>query len=211
MDFPSSILPFQSHPIPHEVLISLLHDYKNPNDKVHRWLKEGRLIALKRGLYIWRDPRQPHPELFSIANTLYGPSYVSCESALSYYGMIPEQVYTVVSVTFKASRVFRNGLGDFEFVKIPKSVYPLGIRLIELREGQLTQIATLEKALLDKVITTPGLLFRSAKAASEFLLENMRMDEDQLKIFDTKQINLWAEYAPKKESIHFLTEAISRL
>lgn len=211
MDFPSSIIPFQSHPIPHRVLISLLHDYKNPNDKVHRWLKEGRLIALKRGLYIWRDPRQPQPELFSIANTLYGPSYVSCESALYYYGVIPEQVYSVVSVTFKAPRVFRNEVGVFEFVKIPKSVYPLGTRLIELREGQLAQIATPEKALLDKVITTPALLFRSVKAASEFLLENMRMDEDQLKDFDTKQLNLWTEYAPKKDSIHFLTEAINRL
>jgi hypothetical protein len=59
-------------------------------------------------------------------------------------------------------------------------------------------VASPEKALCDKIITTSGLLIRSRKAAKEFLLENMRMDEDVLKQLNTKEITSWIKGSPKE-------------
>ncbi|MHA6697488.1 nucleotidyl transferase AbiEii/AbiGii toxin family protein [Chryseobacterium sp. A321] len=85
-----------AHPIPHQVLLSILHEYKRPNDKIHSLIQEQKLIPLKKGLYVWNS--DVLPENFSIANTLYAPSYVSVESALSFYGLIPERVFSVSSM-----------------------------------------------------------------------------------------------------------------
>lgn len=209
MGFEVSIQKYAEHPIPHQVLLSLLRDYKRPNDKIHSLIKEGKLISLKKGLYVWNS--NSLPENFSIANVLYNPSYVSLESALSFYGLIPERVFSVSSMTFKTSKKFTNALGNFEYIKIPTSYYSFGIKRISIRDGQFSLMAMAEKALMDKVITTAGIIIRSEIAAQKFLFENLRIDEDQLKSFNTKEMTSWAEFANKKESLLNVIKVIQNL
>ena len=89
------------------------------------------------------------------------PSYVSLESALSFYGLIPERVFSVSSMTFKTSKKFTNEFGNFEYIKIPTPYYSFGIKRISIRDGQFSLMAMAEKALMDKVITTAGIIIRS--------------------------------------------------
>ncbi len=204
-----SIQEFISQPLTHQLLVSLLKDYKRPNDKINELVKSGQLITLKKGLYVWNSANLP--ELYGIANVIFAPSYVSAESALSFRGLIPERVFSVVSMSFKQSKTFENQLGKFEYKKIPLSYYSLGIKREELRENQFSLMATAEKALMDKVITTSGILLRSVESAKVFMLENLRIDEDQLNLLDTELMKTWAEIAPKKESIKNLIKAIDAL
>lgn len=92
-------------PVSSVVLKSVLVDYKSVNTKIHTLEKGGELVRLKKGLYVVSPKvtgQQLQPEL--IANHLYGPSYVSMESALRYYGLIPERVYAVRSMATKHNR-----------------------------------------------------------------------------------------------------------
>ena len=204
-----AVQKFASQPINHQLLISLLKDYKRPNDKINEWVKQGQLITLKRGLYVWNSPQLP--ELFSIANVLQAPSYVSVESALSYHGFIPEQVFTISSISLNPSKKFNNDLGNFEFKRVPFPYYSFGVQKEQLRENQFALIASPEKALLDKVITTAGILFRSIAPTQTYLIENLRIDRDQLKKLDTQKMKTWLDDSPKKESINNLIKGIERL
>lgn len=172
-------------------------------------MNEGKLISLKKGLYVWNSDSLP--ENFSIANILYTPSYVSLESALSFYGLIPERVFSISSMTFKTSKKFSNALGNFEYIKIPTLYYSFGIKRISIRDGKFSLMATAEKALMDKVITTSGTNIRSEISAQKFLFENLRMDEEQVKIFNTKEMKTWLEFAPKKESLLNVIKVIEKL
>ncbi|WP_221406054.1 hypothetical protein [Epilithonimonas lactis] len=72
-------------------------------------------------------------------------------------------------------------------------------------------MATAEKALMDKVITTAGIIIRSEVSAEKFLFENLRMDDKQLKIFNTREMRNWLEFAPKKESLLNVIKVIENL
>jgi hypothetical protein len=205
----SSNTPFRNHPVTHQVLLSLLRAYKRPNDKIHEMLKKGELVALKKGMYMWNDALQIEP--FSIANALYGPSYVSAESALAYRALIPEQVFAFVSMTTKPSKKFTNKIGNFEYKHLPIPYYAFGIKYEKLGEEQFAQVATGEKALFDLIITTSGILFRSTESARAYLLESLRMEEEQLKTFDTATMQKWMIDAPKKKSLSFIIKAIASL
>lgn len=209
MNLENQIAPYQSQPISHQVLVSLLKYYKRPNDKIHELIKQEKLISLKRGLYLWNAAVLP--EQFSVANAMYGPSYVSAESALSYHGFIPEQVFSIVSMTLKNSKKFSNSFGNFEYIKLKPPYYTFGIQQVKLRENQFSLMATAEKAILDKVVTTSGIIFRSIESARIFLLENMRMEEDQLRLLNTKEMTTWIFDAPKKGSLEFVIKAIEEL
>ena len=124
--------------------------------QLSRWVKTGRLIKLHKGLYTLAGPyRKIKPEPFSIANRLKSASYVSLQSALARYGLIPEFVPVVTSVTTGRPRLIETPLGRFEFRHINKSFF-WGYQQIELMAGQTAFIARPEKAMLDLVYLTPG-------------------------------------------------------
>ncbi len=107
-------------------------------------VKSNLFIKLRNGLYILKDT---HPPLFTIANRLYRPSYVSLESALSFYGIIPETVYSITSVSTKATREFESEVGVFSYQKIKQEAY-VGYELKTIH-GEKVFIASAEKALAD--------------------------------------------------------------
>lgn len=118
--------------------------YNNSKSFINRNVKRKLLIKLKNGLYTLSSINVPK---FLIANKLYAPSYVSFETALSYYNIIPETVYTIFSATTKASREFEAQESNFTFHRIKKEAF-FGY-IPKKIDNIVTLIAEPEKALLD--------------------------------------------------------------
>jgi len=121
-----------------------------------RWTQTGRLYQLRRGLYALAPPFQkvkPHP--FLVANRLVRGSYVSCQSALAYHGLIPEYTPVTVSVTSGRPDRKETPLGIFEFHHI-QTAWLRGYRQVDLGGGQKAFLATPEKALLDLIYLYAG-------------------------------------------------------
>ena len=111
---------------------------------ISRNLKSGLFLKLRNNYYMLQDSHLP---LYAIANRLYQPSYISLESALSHYGMIPEVVYAVTSVTTKPTREFKTPTSVFSYQRIKKSVFA-GYSPVTI-EGSVVLLAEPEKALAD--------------------------------------------------------------
>ncbi|MDQ7029059.1 MAG: hypothetical protein Q9O62_04440 [Ardenticatenia bacterium] len=149
-------------------------DPRHVRRQLSRWVRAGRLYQLRRGLYALAPPYQkvkPHP--FLVANRMVRGSYVSLQSALAYYGLIPEVVPTVTSVTTARPGRWETPLGVFEFRHV-KPALLFGYRRLDLGNGQAAFVATPEKALLDLIYLTPG------GDAPEYLQELRLQNLDQL-------------------------------
>lgn len=193
-------------------MLDMLKDYKRPNDKISELIKGGELIPLKKGLYVSGVKTDlTGPEPFLIANHLWGPSYTSLESAMSYWGLIPERVYEVSSITIKLSKKYKTPLGRFSYRSMPLPYYSFGIRSVELSPGQVALVATPEKALCDKIITTAGLTLRSPAQTRSFLMDDLRIDPEWLHKFNLKELRSWIEDAPKKKSLRMLIKTLEKL
>jgi predicted transcriptional regulator of viral defense system len=144
-----------------------------------RWTKGGKLYQLRRGLYAIAPPFQkakPHP--FVVANLLQQASYVSTQSALAYYGLIPDTVRATVSVTAGRPERRETPMGVFEFRHI-RSEYLHGYRMVDLPGKEQALVATPEKALLDLVYLQPG--GDSPDYLNELRLQNLEiLDIDEL-------------------------------
>lgn len=124
--------------------------------QLSRWTKAGRIYQLRRGLYALAPPFQkvrPHP--FIVANRMVRSSYVSLQSALAYYSLIPEHVPILTSVATARPGRWDTPLGSYEFRHI-KTDMLYGYRLLDVGEGQQAFAASPEKALLDLVYLQPG-------------------------------------------------------
>lgn len=143
--------------------------------QLSRWVRARKIIQLRRGLYALAPPYQkvpPHP--FLVANYLSQPSYVSLQSALAYYGMIPEGVPVTTSVSTRRPYRWDTPLGIFEFRHVQVDLF-YGYDLISLSQKQQAFIASPEKALLDMVYLQPG--GDTADYLVELRLENLnRLD-----------------------------------
>jgi len=131
-------------------------DPDNIRRQLSRWTKARRLYQLRRGLYALAPPYQkvkPHP--FTIANRMVRGSYVSSQSALSHYGLIPEVVPVVTSVTASRRGQWETELGNFLFRHIKPELL-LGYVLLQLGGGQQALVAKPEKALMDLIYLTPN-------------------------------------------------------
>ena len=162
------------------LLLSGSVDAADVRRQLSRWTAAQRLYQLRRGLYALAPPFQkvkPHP--FLIANRMMRGSYVSCPSALAYYGLIPEHVPVVISVTTARPARWDTPLGRYEFRHVKSGLF-FGYRLIELDGAQQAFVATPEKAVLDLIHLqahgdSPGYL-------RELRLQNLdRLNLDELK------------------------------
>jgi hypothetical protein len=205
LDFLRLIKDYTNAPITRHVLLEILGEYKRPNDKISELIKNGELISLRRGLYVPGPATGlPIPESFLIANHLRGPSYVSLEAALSYWGFIPERTYEISSVTIKLSKKIKTPIGRFGYHQLPTPYYSYGIRSVELTTNQLVLLASPEKAICDKIVLTPMVNLRSIKQTRAFLMDDLRMDEHLLRTLNLEMISTWLEDAPKKSSLKML-------
>jgi hypothetical protein len=212
MEINQIIGTYAGQPLTHQLLTSWLKEYKRPNDKINTLKSEGLLKPIKKGLYI-AGPKitSSKPENGLLANHIFGPSYVSMDTALSYYGLIPERVYEIASMTTKASREFNTPVGLFTYTHLTLPYYAFGLNTVELAPEQFAVIACPEKALCDKIVSTSGLLLRSSISTRNYLVGNMRMEEDALKQFDRQMMKGWLDDAPKKESLQMIINMIEDL
>lgn len=111
---------------------------------IKRNVNSGLFIKLRNKFYVLNDTIPSH---FFVANKLYQPSYISLETALSHYGVIPEIVYTITSVTTKPTREFTTPIGAFSYQRIKQQAY-CGYQSVQLH-GSTVFLAEPEKALVD--------------------------------------------------------------
>jgi len=155
----------------------------DPDDvrrQLSRWVQTGRVIQLRRGLYTLPAPYRQSPiHPFLAANALLPGSYISLQSALAYYGLIPEYVRRTLSVTSRRPAEWRTPLGDFRFQHIASHLF-FGYQQVALPHNQQAFIASPEKALLDLVHLTPAGAERAYFA--ELRLQNLeRLDMERLR------------------------------
>lgn len=172
--------------VTHGNLVGLLADYRAPNDKIYRWMQEGALIPLKRGLYMVASgvtADTPASDILA-ANHVYGPSYVSLEYALFHHRLLIERPYQITSVTLRRGKIYDTPRGRFSYQRVPEDYYAIGILREQPTSRMAYLIASPEKALCDWLALTPGLSIHSVGGLRALLFEDMRLNEDTLHTCD---------------------------
>lgn len=144
-----------------------------------------------------------------IANHLYTPSYVSMSSALRYYGLIPEAVYTKQSMTLKHSRGFDTPLGRFEYTHISKKAFPIGLTSVKVDDYAFV-MATPEKALCDLIANSTNVNLRYMKDVEIYLEEDIRSDMEYFRRMDTEIFEDYVHVGKKAESIRTLLKWLEK-
>lgn len=163
-------------------------------DALTRWQKKGYVIKIRNGFYRLSDNKFDRESvLYWVANRLYNPSYVSLQSAFSYYNFIPEGVFQVTSVSAKANRKFSTPEGRFVYKNLkPELIF--GYNLVRT-EDLVYKLATPEKAVLDFLHLYPqyktesdmaGLRWNVLETEEKF---NYSRAEKYLKVFNSKALS----------------------
>jgi hypothetical protein len=178
----------------YQALLDGLREYSRPRDKITGLLRQGAIIRVKKGIYVFGERYRRRP--FSrevLANMICGPSYVSLDFALHYYGLIPERVEAVTSVIISRGRRFFTPVGLFIYHGVPMRAYPIGIDRVEIEAGRSFLIATPEKALADKIQADRGTAIRTQVEMRAYLLDSMRIDPEGLERLSSETILLIAD------------------
>ena len=149
-----------------------------------RWTKNGLLIRLRQGYYTFPEYKNKPDFVLYFANRIYRPSYVSLHTAMAFYGMIPEAVVQVTSVTSLKTASFNNDFGEYVYKSIHQKLM-FGYDLKPVADRWMLQLASPEKALIDLLYLYP--FYNTGQA-----LENLRLDEDFLQDdFDRKLLEMY--------------------
>jgi len=190
--------------ITHHMLLSQLKDYGAPANKIMRMVHAGELIPLNKGIY--ETDRTASP--ICLAASIYGPSYVSFEYALSHYGLIPERVVTITCATFKKRRrkTFENAFGMFTYQDVPSRVFPLELR-IKTENENAYRIASPEKALCDELYKAQPV--NSIKQLQVLLYEDLRIESLDFANLDH---DILKEMAPlyRKKNLQLLSKLLEK-
>lgn len=174
----------------HGTLLSILDEYRSPNDKIVRMIDDGLLLPIKKGLYAVSPEITGIPmSLPLVANLLYGPSYVSMDYALHHYGIIPERVVEITSMTTRRGKIYDLMVGRFSYTHSPPEFYSIGIDRIENPDQTGFLMASPEKALCDKLVFTRNVSIKSPKGLAVLLFDDLRVDEESLARFDMNVID----------------------
>lgn len=143
-----------------------------------RWVKQGLLLRLRQEWYAFPDMLKEPDFARFVAERIYRPSYISLHSALSFYGMIPEAVVRITSVSTLKTVSFENDFGQYSYQSV-KPTYFFGYAPRQTLSGRSFMLAHPEKALLD-------LLYLYPQYNTEDEIEELRLDEDYM----TSELNL---------------------
>jgi predicted transcriptional regulator of viral defense system len=167
------------------------------------WNRKGQVRMLARGWYVFADAQVDLPLLFDVGCQAYPPAYVSLESALSWYELVPE---TVRAITLVGTRTTRTSVADAATF-IWRTVKPLrwfGYRAVEYGRGRRFLIAEPEKAVLDYLYLHPTL-----RTADDML--SLRLDVAGFATLGHARLEQWAlrfEHALLLRQLHTLEEAM---
>jgi len=194
------------------MLMGVLSQYQDTRGKINSLCKKGLIKSVKQGVYLISEDLGHRPYSTEIlANLIYGPSYISLETALSYYGFIPERVEATTSICLGRGKSFSTFVGDFEYHNIKKSIYPFGVVLKEIFEGFFCQYATPEKALLDfiHIVESKG-IFKHQEEYFEFISESYRLDLNAIeKTVSLKKLQEFSKLYPFSH-VHWFADELTR-
>lgn len=170
------------------MILEELHQYASPADKLSRLVKQGKYIPIVKGLY---ETNHTVPG-YLLAGSIYGPSYLSFEFALAYYGLIPEAVYTFTSATFekKKKKIFKTAFGVFTYRDIPAPAYSYGVN-IRVEGAYSYIIASPEKALCDQLYKVEGV--KNYQELGHLLWDDLRIDEQELQKLNVADVSMLAQ------------------
>ncbi|MBP3456633.1 MAG: hypothetical protein J6K36_00805 [Bacilli bacterium] len=191
----------------HEILKNGLRDYSNKNNKISRDIRDEKLFKIVTGLY----ETNPNTPGYLLAGSIYGPSYISFEYALSYYGLIPEKVTTITCATLdkKKKKIFMTQFGVFTYRDIPSMVYFEEV-ILKVENNYSYQIATPEKALCDKLYTLKPL--NNYENLENMLFYDLRIDREEFNklsiekienlsnLYGSRNVKLLAKYMRRCEN-----------
>ena len=150
----------------------LLWEKDFDRNNLTRWCNKGLLEKLRNQYYAFPEYHQMPDFSRYVANRIYAPSYISLHSALSFYGMIPEEVVQLTSVTTLKTAMFTNTFGTFHYQNVKTNLF-FGYEIKMMQNGRGLMFATPEKALLD-------LLYLNPYYKTEQDMEELRLDEDYM-------------------------------
>lgn len=162
---------------------------------VKRAIANGEIIHIRRGLYCIAPKFQKGSiNLYALAQHIYGPSYISLESALSWHGWIPEAVYTLTSVSFKKSKEFNTPLGMFSYTRVPQKVFYASVERLTDEAGNIFLIASPMKALADYVYA-----HKRDYVGLEPVVKSLRIEQEELESVTAEELNmLIANYTSRR-------------
>lgn len=178
--------------------------YADPLCKIKRDADQNKIVRLVREIY--ETDKNVNP-LF-LAAPILSPSYISFDTALSYYGLIPERVVAITSVTLGIgkNKTYVNYFGRFEYSDVPEKVFPNGLTLIK-ENDYATRIASKEKAICDSLYK-----WRVTKIVKELkvlLFEDKRIDEEEFGRCDFFELLRLARLY-RKNNLALLTKLIQK-
>lgn len=195
----------------YQTLMDCLKDYARPRDKISDLLQKGSIIRIKKGLYIFGDEYRRRPYSREIlANLIYGPSYISLDYALQHYGLIPERVEAVTSVTTGRSHKFSTQVGLFTYRMIPLKAFRIGMDRVEIGDGRAFLMATPEKALADKLHEGRGMEIQTQKELSNYFEKNLRIDPTALRELKPTDLDAIARHY-RSRKIRLLSDLVRRI
>lgn len=154
-------------------------------------LKKGQIIRVKKGIYVLSPDYGGRINKFILANVIYGPSYISFESALSYWGLIPERVKIVTSTTTKRNKIFKTPAGTFVYHYLNPLRYIYGYTREKYDDTSSILIAKKEKAVCDILYASQ---IHSLKAMEDFLFDDIRIDPVDLMDLDPDLLKIITEH-----------------
>jgi len=205
--------------IPEEIfnytqITSALRHYSKPRDVISKFLADGDVIRIRKGLYIfsnfWRR-KSFNPEL--LANLIYGPSLISLDYVLSSAGLIPESVPEITSLCTGRSRIFDTPVGRFSYRQISKARFIFRSEWNRAENGSFFSARPI-KALADKIFFDKRFIPTSPLSYDEYLLRDLRVDETVLKdyvtgenlteldaVYNVRRISWFIVYLKRKYSL----------
>lgn len=151
---------------------------------IKRAMSAGEILNIRRGLYCLAPEFQKKPvSVYSLAQRIYGPSYISMETALGHHGWIPEAVYACTCASFGNSKEFETPLGVFSYKRVPQHTFFLGVQRCNDENGNVFFMASPAKALVDYLY-----IHQLNWTRIDEPIGSLRIDEHELACVTAKEI-----------------------
>jgi len=128
-------------------------DEKFTRARLNEWQNKGYIRKIVKNFYMFTDIDVNEEILFEVANKIYAPSYISMETALSYYNLIPDSIFQITSISTRRTYNFDTNIGVFTYRKLKPSLF-FGYNFVKNNEKYF-KIATIEKTILDFLYLNP--------------------------------------------------------